>query len=587
MWWLQNNDIRTAFLTRELMFAASDEDIRRQAVLSGISMKKRASKDAKEREMWSNQFAAWYYGLDIPSGAQLGETRALKPTTSFYTSPHIQHYEFDTDGNDEIPNRPFSSYRGLGNRVLQAPIILDDDQQAAPEESSQLKSPGNIIVNAINPMEEEEKQLLTMDMTITSMQRQSIASIEKIRASPLVAQSRYTIPNDIDSSRRNRSAGSKQFTSSRPTGKCDDKRNSAVDSEVVIGAKSHSQRVRFLDKVTQKVSGARTKAEQMTGSSPNLRGINLFRSKVRLVILLMKLSSTPSRKSVFRLERDSAVAPDNVFDIFDFDEAACDFDALKKNQPSKERPLRYDPDEVDALRRRNDSKLLKKSFDAMMCWKNKQMMMRRDKNVKNVKAREAYNSSLLRLVFRIYQAHVRDLVRERAVDEQAVNEEVVEPIAEPILPEEEVVDSTFGIRRTHSFERRMLSLEDELASKFREKCMSLKADASTFLPAQRSRRTKLGKITPTEYNDQIRHGIEVSDTRALFYYGGEPINLYDGQTLKSLKREKLKAGRGSVNIFDVPSVLSQSLWFEKEDSSSSISGFRMREKVNCLAECGT
>jgi hypothetical protein len=221
-------------------------------------------------------------------------------------------------------------------------------------------------------------------------------------------------------------------------------------------------------------------------------------------------------------------------------------------------------------------------------------------NAKFMKAREAYTRSFIKRAFRMYQAQVKVLVKERMANDQALNEAVVEPIPENVQSEEEdVVGSKYGIKRTPSLEMRMLSLEDELASKFRENLLKrmryaadliseaapkVRMDPPSFLRAPPSRETRLGKITQTEYNDQIRRGIEVDDTQALVYYD-EPIFLYDEKTLKSLKQEKLGAGRESANIFDVPSeVLSYSCLVENCSNSTA---FRMREKVKCLAGCST
>ena len=552
-WWCCNHDIRSDFLMRELMFAASDVEIRRHAELSGISMKERKSHDPEVRQAWSKTFAAWYFDSEIPADIQ--STRKKKAASTYHFSPNIQHYEFET-GENEPNGLNSSASRSFINKVLRAPA---DCTVTAEQEGVSLFE------------DERARKCHTEVKEVVDMSIKSFCANTKEQTLP---EPPLVLPEkDItrDRSRKQATETSKFSVGTVNTNTYVDNskmQGSTVDG--IVGARIQSQRRKLLERITKKVQEARTRAEEISGSSRELRGIELFRSKVRLVILLQKLTPSQSCSGEFGLQRSPAPITENAFDLFEFDDAMYDFDALKKNQPQANVKVpRYDCVELKEMRQRNILKAIKRSF---LYWKNKQLAARNKMMANIISAELAYIKALLKRTYQKFYSNVKCLIKERIATEQENAKETTENV--PCEPSEdvEVIESKFGINQTSSFEIQQMTFEDELASKFRQNCschVGFRIDSS-FLPNPALPRSALAEIIQEEHKDFLASGIQLAD----------PINIYDSQTLTRQKREKLKAAGTDVNIFDVPThVLLKSYAVEDNNKQTE---YRMKEKVKHL-----
>lgn len=599
VWWQNNHDARTQFLNREVLFAASDAEIRRQAEQNGVSMKERKSKDPQAREAWSKRFNAWYFGMATPPEAQL-DSRIDKPVFCF--SPTIQHYEFTTNDNGEIP----SDSRGFTNTIIVSADCLDRDHGSC--DKSQLPSPDvevrvgldgdldakvdlNEEDNAIKNVKDKKAEVrdlsdtIGMNINIKSMQPKRLAETTKSheRAPPLV------VPSNNFSTSAMSAADEIDTTCEAKVGKIGERSQEPINAEKsnpdirqkrmsvvetgIVGQVIRCNRREYLDKIRSKVQTARAKADQLTGRSRNLHGLALFRSAVRLVLLLQKISSAYIRRG-FNVQQSRTMITENAFDLFEF--ADYDFNALNKTHLPKVKTIRYDPEAAKVMRKRYVSKLLKRAFNAMLYWKNNQMTMRGEMKAKVTEAEKAYIDSVLRRSFRKYRANVKELVEESLARKQNERDQVELSCESEV--EVDVIESNDGTPRS---EVKQPAPEEIVSIKFRENYRLRFTDQTPFTPHVTQGNIK--GLKRSEYSTLFANGIELMQTHLMQSLGTDPIELYDCETLKRMKHDKLKAGKSSgVNIFDVPpDVLANSCAVE---DGYSCTDYKMREKVKCIVE---
>ena len=561
-WWNCNQDVRASFLIRELMFAASDAEIRRHAELSGISMKERKSHDPEVRRAWSKNFGHWYYfGSEITAGTQ----STIKKSTSVYHScPSIQHYEFETE-QDEPCRLDLSSSRCFPHKVLQAPA--DSTVTAEKEvDLSEDKQAGVCCTEA-------EDQLVVIDMNIKSFH--ATVKAKTSPKPPLVLPRNCTVRDRVCVQSTEASVNLGKTAYANTHAHISKMQGSTVDG--IVGARIQTQRGRLLERITKKVQEARKKAEEISGISRELRGIELFRSKVRLVILLQKLAPSQRHSGGSDFQYSPAPLTENLFDIFEFDHAMYDFDALKTKQPKVEVKVpRYDCIQVKEMRQRSILKVLKTFF---LDWKTKQLFACNKMKANAISAELAYITSLVKRTFQKFRVNIEGYRKERLAEEQRKAKEATESVTCESPTEIEMIQNKFDIKQTSSFEVRQMSFEDELATKFRENCrchMRFRIDPS-FLPNPAPSRSALANNIQAEHKEFLANGIQLD----------ESIKFFDNQTLRRLKRDKLKAARcNEINIFDVPpDVLVKSFSVEEAGNyDEKQTQYRMKEKVNHLFE---
>jgi len=566
VWWRNNHHARTQFLSREVLFAASNAEIRRQAEHNGVSMKDRRSKDPQAREAWSKRFNAWYFGIDTPADAQLDNIIGAKP---IIRCPTIQHYEFTTD--DGITSEP----RGFINTITAPTDCLDGGHYCCNEDND---------INKAKTEQVEVRDLsvtVEMNINIKSMQPKSLHEAIKSRAPPLVISSTNfnvsaassmdeidttcgDVPTEIANVSKIEERTQDRIIAKESNPDDRQKRMSGVDTGIV-GQGIQCNRREFLDRIRTKVQTARAKANQLAGRSRNLHGIELFRYAVRMVVLLGKITTAHTRRG-FNLQHSRTIVTDNAFDLFDFD---CDFDALNKKQPPKVKAPRFDPKAVKDMIQRNELKLLKRCFTAMLHWKNNQISTRDELKAKVAKADKAYRDSVLRRLFHKYRTNVNELVEERLANEK-------DQVDETILCDSEVeVDLIESKDETPSSELKQPSPE-KTVSLIRETChLRFETDQTLFTPY--ATQSNIYGLRRSEYRGLFANGIELMQTHLMQSLSEDPIELYDGETLRKMKYDKLKSGKSNgVNIFDVPpDVLANSC---AVDGGYSCTEYKMREK---------
>ena len=356
-WWANNQAARSKFLLRELTFAASDKEISRQAERDGISMNDRKSKKPQVREMWSKLFAAWYFGKDVPAPRHVD---AKEVSTTALISADIQNYQFETIENkvtDASHNMP-----GFLNRVWRSSSVVLEEEAVLHGDESRLSTCNPEHEAAETPSAEQTEEL-DMDMHITSVQPKTLTL--KSRAPPLINEA--ALLNKQPKKQQSKKEVTNSVVSDNHGG------GYLGIGSGVVGEKITSRRRMFLDRVTKKVHAARTKAEELTGSDRKLRGIELFRAKVRLVMLLCRIAPPGANSTEFNVESTHITAK---FDLFEFDESMYNFDSLapkQKKPPKVAKAPSFDPNAAKELRHRNDLKLAKRAFDFLLNWKNDQI----------------------------------------------------------------------------------------------------------------------------------------------------------------------------------------------------------------------
>ncbi|KAL3800620.1 hypothetical protein HJC23_006082 [Cyclotella cryptica] len=585
-WWLRNEEIRLNFLMRELMFAALDKEVSRQAELFGISMQDRKSKDPQRWEKWNRQFAAWYYGREVPSTAQNGDEKAKAP---HYFNPRIQNYNFETDDKDSVAEQANSSHLfGFTNTVWQASVIGSENAQKEVHHDA-TRSQFHLPENANSDIDR------VLDINVFSLQRRRSGSVTKSRSASRVICVNKCISgvNVVDMSKQASVGVSETYEKTVYPNKkidlkavvfddCSSNARPIKEPEIrpdIIGTRLTSHRRYFLDRVTKKVEAARLKADQLTHGSPNMRGIELFRAKVRLVIILQKIALPKACNTEALLECAPMTACINVFDLFEFDEAKYDFDSIAKNQKKSLNMAK-------ALRHRNDA-MSKKAFYALVKWKNKQMKDRDETRTKIIMSDTLYRDSLMKRSFRLFHNNVMK-IRQKQVNVEVAHQEAN---TTPLLsisddtspPENNVTTSDGAIKRTRSFEMMNLSFEDTLSSKFRESTRRFVIHPKPVHEQINSLHTHLTDISQSEYEDFFAHGLELVTTKKFDQSFLESFSFFDRDTLKRLKQEKLSAPQNSgVNIFDVPTqFLLKSC---PSENGCAYIEYRLRGKVQCLTE---
>jgi hypothetical protein len=93
-WWSASHDIRNNFLSREVLFAEKDAEVRRNAEKCGVSMRGRHSNDKLLRQTYFRKFGKFYFGVP-EEGIELGnidcaDDEAIDSTVQFHT------YDFST-----------------------------------------------------------------------------------------------------------------------------------------------------------------------------------------------------------------------------------------------------------------------------------------------------------------------------------------------------------------------------------------------------------------------------------------------------------------------------------------------------------
>jgi len=261
-----------------------------------------------------------------------------------------------------------------------------------------------------------------------------------------------------------------------------------------------------------------------------LSGIELFRSKVKLVIMLKCFLGIDMRMI-------EAVAPQNV-DIFSIKVASPP--PPRPKTPEEPQPVKPDlriAKELLAKARSHYKKVLcRKVFNKLASWARHLQIEKQRKEQQRLaeqgriqqlfaKATHLYQRTLMTSLFRALRLHAKRQKEERA---KAV---VPEPVVEVVEEEPPNVEHKY--------------IEDESKHNIGE---SNNCNCMELVVGRSNRKSSLDVLSRQEYNQQFGRGIELSrGTSPRSVCGG--IDLIDHATMQKMKRDKLT---GASNLFDVP-----------------------------------
>ena len=298
------------------------------------------------------------------------------------------------------------------------------------------------------------------------------------------------------------------------------------------------------------------------------------------MMILRKIAHPLACKREFLHESTPTPASINMFDLFEFYETMYDFNALAKKQKKSRnevKALRFDSTDLE-IRHCQDAKPMKTALDTLFDLKNKQLQDCDEIRTKTSLADMSHRNSLMKRCFRLFYDRVMER-RQKLVNVEVAHEEKNTTALVSVSKDAHLLGNNATTNRTPGFEMKMLSFEDTLSSKFRENC----SDASPVPTHLDYLHSQLTGISQSENEEFFAHGIDLEPTKEFDNSFMNSFSFLDQDSLKRLKREKLKAPKNTgANLFDVPVHLLFKACPSENDCSYI--EYRLREKVQCLTE---
>mmetsp|Transcript_15173 Transcript_15173/g.32807 ORF Transcript_15173/g.32807 Transcript_15173/m.32807 type:complete len:857 (+) Transcript_15173:228-2798(+) len=427
-WWRDNDgSVRDEFCTRELLFAASDKDIKRSAERDGIAMSERLSKDSSTRRLWKQKFCAWYYGNQAFASPAKEASTELAPS-SFNVSPSIFTHDFallesarsagvvrceqprlgsfhntvlrakpkDESGKTEKNSQDVSvvvceeDHNTLVSKGEEEsgmiPIHISGVSKTKQKQTNPSKEPahngstghGEVVVTSVSEAKEASGEhaastysISTYDVAATS---NNISMLESVEDSAKVDKPN---PPDHDVSKPDDSTTCKlesppYIESNENLSTNDDHVPESLDL-VPEPTRLESQRRKFLNRLSTRINKAVSNVEKLSGGSSQLRGIELFRSKVKLVMFHQRLSSERALEEQLQNVTKSVES----VDIFqEFDESIYDFGARKRAKKKNAELKQVHPETTKKAKLLHTVMLTRRAFSALLDWKRKRMAER-------------------------------------------------------------------------------------------------------------------------------------------------------------------------------------------------------------------
>lgn len=517
-WWTGNDDIRNAFCLRELKFFERDADARRRAIKSGVSLCGRHSKDPAKYEQYLRRFGCWYYGNNAQkddeeddNGASVTEERICLADATIHTHDFADHLATPPD----MPN----NFQNTSWRPSSAPVTmqqanispcLDDislSQFVTVEPARLGKADTQPPAVSRAPMEESKHD----DTSTSSSSEEGSLSSEDSVVNELPLKRQLAVPVDKLPSRF-RSVRNNTFM---------------IVTKPSFRRRSLTRIITDIDKITAMVN----KQKDVT----KLRGIELLRSKVRLLIVLKRFIGINMQQLI-------DVAPDSV-DIFKIKIAAPPPIPIKPKVDEPPPPPKPDnslyKEMLEEAKSHYNKTLCRK---ALLAWRRHAQVEKKRREEQQLleermqklyeKADAAYKRSLTARCFSALMDHAIRQREERAKAVPPETELVVEEIEEepPIIAPPRIEEGNY---------RDMYDV-DEQPCLGELDCMELVIG--------RNQQSSLDVVSKDEYNTHFANGVELS----LEYSPRSPlerVEMLDEATLRQMKHAKL---RGASNLFDVP-----------------------------------
>ena len=549
-WWSSNTKLRNEFCMRELLYAEKDVNVRRNAQKNGnISLRGRHSKDLTLREAYLRRFGCWYYGIELDEedhdDSAAAEEKANANSTTIYT------YDFETGQNssanptDDVDstNQPqLSNFHNKSWKPSSATIVRQDDHETAKEISvlSQLMTIGS--TTADNAVERP----VCGDSTSTS-ESVNRETQHHPREGDRLPPPTPVAPTTIISSDKN------QTMEDEPLLVC----SKIKPTQKKRKKKPVSFRRRFLSRVTMDIDNVASMVNNKKDGD-KLSGIGLFRSKVRLIIMLKRFLGIDMRMI-------EAVAPQNV-DIFSIKVASPP--PPRPMTPEEPQPVKPDPriaKELLAKARLHYKKVLcRKVSNKLAKWARHMQVEKQKKEQQRLaeqermhellaKATHLYQRSLMTRLFRALRLHA---VHQKEARAKTV---VPEPVVEVVEEEPPNVEQKYTENQ---------ETKHNIGESNNCHCMELVVGRS-------NRKSSLDVLSWREYNQQFAHGIELirgtSPRSVTEECGG---TLIDHATMQKMKRDKLS---GASNLFDVPEEFVYGVSTHQLDDGYNYVEYRTRE----------
>lgn len=515
---------------REVLFAEGNDEVRRRAEKDGVSMRGRHSNDAPMRERYLRRFGTWYLGIEDSVVTDEGAVEKMRTFTKHPAGLHT--YDFAT-GTSSC--RPFdiSASRASPPKMPDfqntswKPSSATEEDEESSESNSSLSLDRFLVTSAVDAAEcnSRPSSKTTSEAPIVLEEERPR---KQIRAAPINRETHTNISSEGELI-------------------C----AQIIGSKIKSKEKPSSFRRQFLRRLTSDIDNVASIVNEKRGS--NLRGIELFRSKVRLIIMLQKFSLWKTA------EQMKAAAPQNV-DIFRVE--ARDSPVAKSEEP--EPPKQVTREVVEQAKAHHRRVLCGKGFEAMADWNhrvlaNRQKRLEKEQKMREEEQRKYERELLLREKTRQMRARSMTgklkkcikLLRDHAIWQKKERlEEVQSEVKEEELVEVEAdgeEEFTYDARPTddekHGFaaDCRRFALNSPLLLE--------ELDCMELIARRRDRRSGLDVVHHRdEYNQQFQKARELK-VPSLVDSTSTQINLLDKATLQKMKKEKLA---GASNLFDVP-----------------------------------
>ena len=522
-WWKDRLGVRYDFCMRELMFASKNQEVRSCARRQGIVMSHAISKDQSKREQWARAFGSWYHNhkqepADADSHIQLS-------TDAVQCQANSSVQTLDLPRSEIIDESKVGSLRPrFQNKTRKAEVKIDDACNDSLGEA--------LVLQSITFPQPKVSPSTSPTIELCSSQNESthvpVVSSEPNSLEPTLDSSQMS-PNDHHDETKATphtqvSDACKEGLSMPP--------NKPSKSRLTIGVVGNvvgSYRHRFLRRLSSRIDTCLALTRPKTPSS--LRGIALFRAKVRLVMLLQKVSNKPfsslSDVDIFSYQqRDTRSAKSTPSTLIN-EEEEDDDDSVLMNQAK---------DHCDDRLTRNVFQTIRTFVQDVVEQRAREVAEKRAQEEKTLAAVQVFQSLLLRKCFRSFVEAVK------ATKENA-EKDTVEEAEDEVPSKNEVEYMCVDEDDDCEFTSHWNTDRDKLLRR-----MNPSSDSGAF-------------IDP----DLLQHGTNRS------------IRFLDDETLSSMRRAKRA---GASNLYDVPTSL---LRFDDPTKARAIHWSRNREIVRGIS----
>ena len=522
-WWKDRLGVRYDFCMRELMFASKNQEVRSFARRQGIVMSHAISKDQSKREQWARAFGSWYHNhkqepADADSHIQLSTDAVQCQANSSVQTLNLPRSEI-------IDESKVGSLRPrFQNKTRKAEVKIDDACNDSLGEALVLQSitfPQPKVPPSTSP---------TIELCSTHNESEHVPVVSSEPNSLEPTPDSCMPPKDHHNETKTTPHAQVSDTCKEELPMPPNKPSKSRLTIGVVGNVVGSFRHRFLRRLSSRIDTCLALTRPKTPSS--LRGIALFRAKVRLVMLLQKVSNKPFS---------------SISDVDIFSDPQRDTRSAKSTPSTLMNEEEEDDDDsvlMEKARDHCDDRLSRNVFRTIRAWvqnvveqRAREVAEKRAQEEKTLAAVQVFQSLLLRKCFRSFVEAVK------ATKENAEKDTVEEA-------------------------------EDEVPSKNEVEYMCVDEDDDCEFTSHwnTNRETLLRRINTSSDSGALidpillQHGTNRST-----------IKFLDDETLSCMRRAKRA---GASNLYDVPTSL---LRFDDPTEERDIHWSRKQEIVRGIS----